>query len=683
MIYQDKNCLIYKYDNETVRIEPWGDNALRVRATRNKQLADSHWALTEKAEHKADIEVIQDENANGGSYANMYEGNNQSCGKIKNGKIYACIDAGGSLSFYNQKDCLLLKEDWKRLSDTPSMALSLAGREYQPREGENYSVTVRFSPNDREKIFGMGQYQQKYLDMKGCNLELAQRNSQVSIPFYVSNIGYGFFWNNPAIGNVCFGKNGTEWNAKSTKDIDYLIIAGDSPAEIEETYMNLTGRAPMMPEYGMGFWQCKLRYRTQEEVLAVARKHKELGLPMDVIVVDFFHWTQQGEYKFDPKYWPDVPAMCKELEEMGIKLMVSIWPTVDYRSENFAEMLEKGYLVQVEHGVRVTMLCYGQEVFYDATNPEARAFVWEKVKKNYWDKGARLYWLDVAEPEYTNYNFENYRYYLGTNLEVGNIYPKLYTQGFYDGVQEEEAEPSMFLVRSAWAGSAKYGALVWSGDIDSTFECLRRQLRGGLSMAMAGIPWWTTDIGGFHGADIRDAEFKKLLIRWFEYACFCPVFRLHGNRTPRQEFEGDVVSGIGLFASGADNEVWSYGEEVLDIIRKYLRLREELRDYIRSQMELTHEKGTPIMRPLFYDFPEDKAAWDIDDAYLFGTDLLVAPVIWENEYEREVYLPLGASWKYVWDNTVYEGGQSIAVKAPLDIIPVFVKSDSDLNIEFK
>lgn len=168
-------------------------------------------------------------------------------------------------------------------------------------------------------------------------LELAQRNSQVSVPFYVSSIGYGFLWNNPAVGRVTFGINGTEWLAECTKELDYLVIAGDTPAEIEETYMGLVGKAPMMPDYGMGFWQCKLRYQTQEQLLEVARKYKSLGLPLDVIVVDFFHWTQQGEYKFDEKYWPDVPGMCRELNEMGIRVMVSVWPTVDYRSENFQE----------------------------------------------------------------------------------------------------------------------------------------------------------------------------------------------------------------------------------------------------------------------------------------------------------------------------------------------------------
>ena len=436
----------------------------------------------------------------------------------------------------------------------------------------------------------------------------------------------------------------------------------------------------MMPDYGIGFWQCKLRYRTQEELMSVARKHKELGLPMDVIVADFFHWTQQGEYKFDPECWPDVEGMCRELDGMGIKLMVSVWPTVDYRSENFQEMMEKGYLVRTERGVRVTMQCFGQEVFMDPTNPGTREFVWNKCKENYYDKGVRLFWLDEAEPEYSVYDYDNYRYYLGTDLEVGNTYPLYYAKAFYDGMKAAGMETPLNLLRCAWVGSAKYGALVWSGDIDSTFECFQRQVRAGLSMAVAGVPWWTTDIGGFHGADIRDPKFHELLLRWFAYGCFSPVFRLHGNRMPMSGYSGDTHSGVGTFGTGAENEVWSYGEDCLQVMKKYLFLRERLRPYIRKQMELTHEKGIPVMRPLFFDFKDDKAAWDVDDQYMFGPDLMVAPVLEAGAASRKVYLPAGASWTDAWTGKTFQGGAVIDADAPIDIIPLFLKDGAKLPV---
>lgn len=681
MFSQKDNKLIYQFDNETLCIEAWGPNALRVRDTHNTKFTDHNWALEETpACADATVVITQDKSARAGGFANMYAGEDKTNAKITNGKITATINSVGVLTFTKADGTVVLAENWRRLKDAPSMSLNKSGREFRPTEGENYRVSVRFKANDNEKIFGMGQYQEKYLDKKGCTLELAHRNSQASVPFYISNLGYGFLWNNPAVGNVTFGKNITEWVADSTKQTDYWIVVDDTPDAIEGAYMSVVGKAPMMPDYGMGFWQCKLRYQTQEELLTVARKHKQLGLPMDVIVADFFHWTQQGEYKFDPKYWPDVPGMCKELKNLGIELMVSIWPTVDYRSENFSEMMEKGYLVRTERGVRVTMQCFGQEVFMDPTNPGTREFVWGKSKQNYWDNGVRLFWLDEAEPEYSVYDYDNYRYYLGTDLEVGNTYPLYYAKTYYDGMKAAGMDSPMNLLRCAWAGSAKYGALVWSGDIDSTFECFQRQLRAGLSMAIAGIPWWTTDIGGFHGANIDDLKFRELLMRWFAYGCFCPVFRLHGNRSPMHGFDGDMISGIGLFGSGADNEVWSYGEDCQKIMTKYLFIRERLRPYIKAQMQKTHTDGTPIMRPLFYDFSGDAAAWDVDDQYMFGPDVLVAPVIEENAVQRSVYLPAGATWTNVWNEERFEGGQTVVVDAPIDIIPLFTKNDAKLPI---
>ncbi len=681
MFTERNGKLFYTYDNETVCVEAWGRNALRVRITHNAEFNGNDWALTEPVDQgEAKVVIYKDENTAGGAFANMFAGKDDSYAAITNGGITGTFNAQGVLTFTNAAGKVLLKENWRRLTDDPSMSLKYEGREFRSVEGDNWRVVLRFLASDSEKIFGMGQYQQKYLDQKGCILELSHRNSQASVPFYLSSEGYGFLWNNPAIGKVTFGKNGTEWIADSTKQADYWIVAGDDPKELEETYTAVTGRAPMMPDYGIGFWQCKLRYRTQDELMAVARKHKELGLPMDVIVADFFHWTQQGEYKFDPECWPDVEGMCKELDEMGIKLMASVWPTVDYRSENFQEMMEKGYLVRTERGYRVTMNCFGNEVFMDPTNPGTREFVWSKCKQNYYDKGVRLFWLDEAEPEYSVYDYDNYRYYLGTDLEVGNVYPLYYAKAFYDGMKEAGMELPLNLLRCAWVGSAKYGALVWSGDIDSTFECFQRQVRAGLSMAVAGIPWWTTDIGGFHGADIHDPKFHELLLRWFAYGCFSPVFRLHGNRNPGYGYSGDILSGVGTFGSGAENEVWSYGEDCFQVMKKYLFLRERLRPYIKEQMALTHEKGTPIMRPLFFDFKDDKAAWDVDDQYMFGPDILVAPVLEAGASSRKVYLPAGASWTDAWTGKVYEGGAEIDADAPIDIIPLFLRDGAKLPI---
>ena len=337
----ENGILKYHYDAEELWIEPWGKNSFRVRATKNAEMIDTSWALTEeKPEAESIIEIGEDR------------------AEIRNGKIRAGITKYGKLTFYKKDGSVLLDEYLRNRKDKTvdyCSALDIDAREFKPNIGGDYHLSMRFVSTPSEKIYGMGQYQQPYLNQKGNDLELAQRNSQASVPFMISSLGYGFLWNNPAVGRVMFGKNITTWEAYSTKQLDYWITAGDSPAEIEEAYAAVAGTVPMMPEWAMGFWQCKLRYQTQEELLNVAREYKRRDLPISVIVIDYFHWPLQGDWKFDPKYWPDPDAMIRELQEMGIELMVSIWPTVDYRSENFQEMLEKGYLIRTERGFRIAM----------------------------------------------------------------------------------------------------------------------------------------------------------------------------------------------------------------------------------------------------------------------------------------------------------------------------------------
>ena len=657
------NALCYRYGAERLRIEPWGENALRVRAWKQAEPDPQDWALLPQDGCDPVIEVRED----GGS--------------IINGKIRAELNLIGKLTFYNQRGEVLLEEylrDRRDMFGSTCSSLNVEAREFKPIIGGDYRLTARFISNPKEKLYGMGQYQQAFLDLKGADLELAQRKSQASVPFLLSSLGYGFLWNNPAVGRVNFGKNITTWEAFSTKKLDYWITAGDTPAQIEEAYANATGKVPMMPEFAMGYWQCKLRYQTQEELLEVAREYKRRGLPISVIVVDFFHWPLQGEWKFDPTYWPDPDAMIRELKEMGIELMVSIWPTVDYRSENFEEMQAKGLLVRVESGIPISMDFQGNTLHYDPTNPEARDYVWQKAKKNYYDKGVKIFWLDEAEPEYTVYSFENYRYHLGPDVQVGNIYPAMYAKNFYDGMTAEGQENVINLLRCAWAGSQRYGALVWSGDIKSSFDSMKNQLAAGLNMGIAGIPWWTTDIGGFFGANIGDPAFHELLIRWFQYGCFCPVMRMHGYRWPLQPQYG--TTGGATCVSGAPNEVWSFGPEVETILSKYLFLREGMKPYITGLMEQAHEKGTPVMRPLFYDFPEDQKAWEVEDQYLFGPDVLVKPVTEAGCRSVSVYLPAGADWTNAWTGRRFQGGQTVTVDAPLEQIPLFTKNEFVLNV---
>jgi alpha-D-xyloside xylohydrolase len=591
---------------------------------------------------------------------------------IANGKIKAVIKEEGwsrkcQISFYNNKGELLLREIGQ------NGALNLQSRRFKPIIGGDYRLTVSFESNENEKLYGMGQYQQEIMNIKNCSFELAHRNSQASIPFVLSSLGYGFLWHNPAIGRVSFSKNKTEWYAESTKQMDYWITAGDTPNEIVESYADVTGKVPMMPEYGLGFWQCKLRYYNQEQLLEVAREYKRRNLPIDVIVCDFFHWPKMGDFRFDEEFFPDPEAMVAELKEMGIELMVSVWPQIDLQSENYDEMYRKGYLVKPEMGVNISMLFGGYSNFFDAMNPKARKYVWEKCKKNYYDYGIKIFWLDEAEPEFSVYDFDNYRYYLGPNVQIGNMYPQLYSRTFYEGMKAEGQQNIINLVRCAWVGSQRYGALVWSGDIHSSYEDFRKQICAGLHMGLCGIPWWTTDIGGFHGGDPENEDFRKLLVRWFQYGTFSPVMRLHGDRKPMTKLYRKDGS-PNLF-TGGNNEVWSFGEETYEILKKYMNIREKIRPYTRELMRQAHEKGTPVMRTMFYEFPDDETCWELKDQYMFGSDLLIAPIVYENMTSRKVYLPKGAVWTNLHDGKQYEGGQFVLVDAPLDVIPVFSKNE--------
>ncbi len=651
--FEEKNgALIFRENGETVKVEGWAENSLRVRGGILTDISEESIALLPSKPLSPEIK-IEERRAS-----------------ITNGKIKAVLEVqtwGNALqiTFLNQKNEVLLRE----ISD--GGALCKRARHYKTLLGGGFLLKASFESNPFEKIYGMGQYQQEKMNLKGCNLELAHRNSQASVPFYVSSLGYGFLWHNAAIGEVHFGLNTTEWVAESTRQLDYWITAGDTPAEIEENYAEVAGKAPMMPEYGLGFWQCKLRYYNQEQVIRIAEEYKKREIPLDVLVIDYFHWPRCGDYRFDEEYFPNPKKMVERLHELGIETMVSVWPQVDTRSENYEEMKQQGLLVKINSGIDVQMLFDGNNVFMDATNPRTREYVWGKIKKNYADLGINAFWLDEAEPEFATYDFDNYRYYAGPVAEKGNIYPREYARLFYEGQRANGQKEIVNLIRCAWVGSQKYGALVWSGDIFSSYEDLRKQICAGLHMGLAGIPWWTTDIGGFHGGVTEDEGFRELLIRWFQFGTFCPVMRIHGSRlpfTPIVNKAGEVRE-----KTGADNEIWSFGEEAYPVLRKFIGIRERMRDYTRELMRQAHEKGSPVMRTLFYEFPADDNCWDITDSYMFGPDILVAPVVHEGARSRQVYLPKDAEWVLAGSGKRYEGGKSYEIEAPIETLPVFLR----------
>ena len=684
----DGNALIWRGEGETLRVEPWGANSVRVRASKKMPVDSKSWGLLD--EHR--------EPAGAASIAIDGESN---IATLTNGGIIVTARAfreGNPGAGHTESLCELsfAKPDGTELfHEMPqSGALKLHARRYRAADGGSQRIEATFVAPEDERLYGMGEYQQHHMDLKGCSFELAHRNSQASIPFVVSSAGYGFLWNNPAIGTAEFAKNRTRWVAESTRQLDYWVTAGETPAQIERQYADATGHAPEMPEWGLGFWQCKLRYWNQGQVLDVAREFKRRGIPIDVLVIDFFHWPHMGDFRFEEEFWPDPKAMIDELHAMGIKVMVSVWPQISLKSENYEEMLENGLLVSAERGIDVANMYQEPNQFYDATNPEARDYVWSKCRANYVTNGVDAFWLDEAEPEYGTYDFDTYRYWSGPNVATGNIYPREYNRGFYEGQLAEGREGDIVnLTRCAWVGSQRYGALVWSGDVHSTFEDLKSQITCGIHMGLAGIPWFTTDMGGFQQGDVNDPVFRELLVRWAQFSCFSPVMRNHGYRLGLQP-DGRMDEAIAAAdgsprdPSGVDNEPWSYGEDVERMLVKFINLREAMRPYLRELFAAAHTDGQPLIRGLFYEFPADAEAADVADEYMLGPDLLIAPVTEAGARSRRVYLPGGlagaeaggageVAWTEINSGVTFAGGQWVEVAAPLDQVPVFARDGRD------
>jgi alpha-D-xyloside xylohydrolase len=641
--------------HELLRLEAWGEDSIRVRASQaqiDDQLPGA--LITPRPGPSA--------------------GATRDGGSLVTGKLRAQISSDGLVSFRRSDDGRELLSEQKAHFWWPAWP-----RLFLASGDGHYRLEQRFKAYEGEKLYGLGQHLHGRFDQKGLVMDLVQRTSEVSVPFMVSNRGYGFLWNSPAVGRVELAANGTRWVADSARQVDYWVTAGDNPGEILSHYADATGHSPELPSWASGFWQSKLRYRTQDELLVVAREYHRRGVPLAVIVSDFFSWEYLGDWSFYSPDWPDPAAMVAELESMGTKLMVSVWPSLSPLSTNYQPMSERGLLISSEQGPTVHatwpergLSSWVGVAFYDATNPEARRYIWEQVENNYYNLGVRVFWLDACEPELKPGYPASLNFAAGPGLEVANMYPREHARAFYEGMVGRGEQEVLTLCRSAWAGSQRYGAAVWSGDIPSTFESLRVQVRAGLNMAMSGIPWWTTDIGGFFEGDPDDPGFRELLVRWFQYGAFCPLFRTHGHRLPNPPLSADMT--------GGPNEIWSFGEEAYAIFRNCIFLRERLRPYLNAQACITSRTGVPIMRPLLVEFPEDPTSWDVDDQFMFGPDLLVAPVLDQGARDRTVYLPAGAHWANAWTGEPAPGGTAVTVQAPLEQIPLFLRDGAHLPI---
>lgn len=644
-------AILFERRDETVLIEPYGDDCIRVRASKNSRLSDERWTLLEPVK-AASCEISGD----------------QKRATMKNGMVSVTVsttnDWGGELVFKREDRVILSTKNYGDYV-----------MRYQHTEGDNYRIRYAFNANPGEHIYGLGQEQEDAFDRKGTTTELQHYNTKSVIPVYYSSLGYGFIWNNPSPGRCETTLNHTMWVADSAYQADYLVFAGRTPRDTMKIYSRLTGFAPMMPSWAAGFWQCKCRYESQDILLNVAREYKKRGIPIDAIVIDFFHWTEQGDLKFDPKYWPDPKAMVEELSQMGIETVVSVWPTISPRSENWRIMNERNMLVRTENGQYPTFDFFGLITYIDPTNPETASFYWDKVRNNYYSYGIKNFWLDEAEPEVHPQQFANLKFYAGNGAQTALLYPYYYNKIFYDGLRSEGETDIISLTRAAYIGSQRVGACVWNGDIMSSFHALKQSITSGLSMAMCGIPWWNSDIGGFMFGDTESESFRELIVRWFQFGLFCPIMRLHGTRL-NQSYYVDEAPDV-MVKGGGYNEIWHFGEENYRTIEKLINTRIKMRDYTLSLARDAHENGAPMMRPMFFEFPDDPKCYELWDQYMYGPDILFAPIYNEHQTDREVYLPAG-EWVSVLDGRTYQGGASISVHAEIDQYIAFVRNGQDV-----
>ena len=639
MIQVINDKLIFKRDEDVVRITPCAENAIRFESFPGGEIFDENYTLMPQ---EAAAVIEESDNAV----------------TMTVGTLSVKLESNGKATFSKSGRTIL--------EEKPELAFWCGFRHYEKNDRGSFSARVTFKPNEGEHFYGLGHEENGFFDLKGCSFDLRHVNAKCTVPFVYSSLGYGFIWNNPAVGNVELSENRTRWSVGATRKIDYVVIAG-TPKEVASTLADLTGHAPVMPHWATGFWQSRLRYETQDDLLEVARRYRNEGIPLSAIVCDYFHWTEQGDYKFDPEYWPDPKKMTDELHAMGTKLVVSVWPTINENSENYRYMVNNGLLMKTDDGTGKVFNFYGHQAEIDVTNPKTREFVFSKLKENYLDNGVDALWFDEAEPEIHPENFGKLTLHLGKGDEVGLLYPYYYAKMAYDGFKAISEDEPVTLIRAAYLGSQRFGALVWSGDIHSSFESLAAQVRTGLNMSMCGIPWWNTDIGGFWGGDTRSEEFRELIVRWFQYGVFSPVMRLHGSRPRHGEKKRDVKE-----ATGDPNEIWSFGESNYTVLKDLILLRQRLRPYIEKHMRIAAEKGWPVMRPMFFDHPEDDVCYTLGEQYMFGDDIIFAPIVNRGQTKKSVYLPKG-EWILTKNGKRYPQG-SHEITAELDKFIAFVKS---------
>jgi alpha-D-xyloside xylohydrolase len=558
--------------------------------------------------------------------------------------------SNGAITFKDQTGRILLREGG--YDGGKSMTPATVNGE------RTFHATDMFLPQPNEGFFGLGQHQSGIWNDAGESVLLSQDNTNISIPFFVSSLGYGLFWNNASVShfNDRFARR-LYLSSQVADTIDYYFLYGPGLDRVIAEYRGLTGQAPLFGKWAYGFWQSKDCYRSQLKTLEIARKYRELDIPIDNIVQDACWATKMDSFIFNNNF-PDPKAMVDTLHHEHFHVMISVWPKFSPGTQTFETFKRNGWFLHVGNPNGGFLPGAG---LYDPFDADARAYYWKLIDDNLLRLGFDAWWLDATEPESLSQE-ENVmvrvKTPMGNGARYANIYPLMTTTAVYQGQRSATQDERVFILsRSAAAGMQRNAAAAWSGDTFTTWHSLKRQIPAGLNYSISGLPYWTTDIGGFVGGNPDLPAYRELFVRWFEYGTFCPIFRIHGHRITNT------------------NELWSYGHQAQSILTKYDRLRYRLMPYIYSTAWRVTHQGYTMMRPLVMDFPSDIEAHEIGNQFLFGPDILVSPVTDPGANSRRLYLPT-AEWYNFWTGRCQSGGKFLIAAAPLGTLPLYVRAGS-------
>jgi alpha-D-xyloside xylohydrolase len=576
--------------------------------------------------------------------------------------------ATNAITYTDLKGEVITAEDQQNKTMSPATIAGIS----------TYNVNTQFNSPANEALYGLGCHPLDSLSInyKGRNQDLAIRYMTGAIPVLLSTKGFGLLWDNYSASNFYGGEEGNtkfKYVSESGKQVDYYFFYGPDFDHIIDLYRIATGKAPMYAKWAYGLFQSQDRYMSQDEILSVKDKYRNNHIPVDVIVQDWYYWDPLpiGSHIMNPERYPNPKALLNELHKANIHGMISIWPVFGKGTNNYDALNKMGGLTDITWDNVVT---HTFDTYYDAHNPAARDLYWQQardslIKRYGWD----AWWIDQCEPD--NGSLLDARkqsnFWIGKGIDYFNSYSLEHTKGIYKGWRKDiPGKRAFFLARQSFAGAQRNAATLWSSDIFCGFAAYKDQVPQGINACASGIPYWTSDIGGYQyhwqAPDWSKPEFRELFTRWFQFGTFCPIFRIHGK--------GERA----LFSNNWDADTKA-------TLLKYDKLRYRLLPYIYSLAGRVTSENYTIMRALTFDFRNDPNVYSIPDQYMFGPAFLVNPVTAQlytganaatSEKTRGVYLPASAKWYNFWTGEVLDGGQNINIPVPMDILPLYVKAGS-------